>query len=163
MKIELLLIFLVSLWLPTFGQRQVNCSYFLVVRNHQCIFRGVNLDPNERIIIRVQPEAAEENITLVNDVQFTTSSIFSPPPELFSKFPSLTTLNVRTQRIQDVPAGTFTFARSLQILHLASNRIHNDYLNNVFRGASSMVWLNLHNCSLREINVDAFRGLFSKI
>jgi hypothetical protein len=110
----------------------------------------------------VQPEAARENITLINYVEFSGSSIYQPPREVFSKFPNLLNFIVRTQWIQDIPAGTFVNAGSIQSFQFAGNHVYNDYLNNVFQGAGSMITLNMNNCSLREINPSAFKGLFWK-
>lgn len=163
MKLQVYIIFLAFLFLPTLGQREVNCTYFMQnIRTHRCIFRGVTLDRNERITIVVQPEAARENITLINYVEFSGSSIYQPPREVFSKFPNLLNFIVRTQWIQDIPAGTFVNARNIQSFQFAGNHVYNDYLNNVFQGAGSMITLNMNNCSLREINPSAFKGLFWK-
>jgi hypothetical protein len=158
MKLEILSIFLVSLVYQATAQHEIWCNYTLHIRTHRCLFREQVVGPNQRVSIRVEPPGT--NVDLITEIEFQGSSIYSPPPELFTRFINVTVLLMRNQTIRDVPPGTFRNAGVIESVVFDNNRIANGYLRNIFEGARTMQAVRFSQCFIMEVTIDAFKGSF---
>jgi hypothetical protein len=86
-----------------------------------CYISSVTIGPNETVSIKTDPEDADANS--ITFVQFTRSSLYAVPREVFTKFPNLNRFHVGHQKIQEIPPNTFLNARKLTFLDLGSNAL----------------------------------------
>jgi hypothetical protein len=86
-----------------------------------CIFRGVIIKKNETVSIATDP--VDVDVNRIKFVEFWTSSIYSVPREVFTKFPNLGFLYAIDQNIQEIKADTFENAKLLRSINLRDNAL----------------------------------------
>jgi hypothetical protein len=86
-----------------------------------CVFFDVTIEQNENVSIKTDPE--DTDARTIQWVAFFSSSIYSVPPEIFTKFPNLRAFEADGQNIQEIKEGTFKSATELEYLDLAHNKL----------------------------------------
>ncbi len=86
-----------------------------------CLFSNVKIEPNDAITLKTNPEDADVNTIM--QVHFWSSSIYSVPQKVFTKFPNLKAFLAMSQNIQEIKAGTFANAKKLERIDLWNNSL----------------------------------------
>lgn len=120
-------------------------------------FYSQSLANNEAATIVVDLAGYSPTI-ITEEVSFFNCSIYSPPPELFIRFPQLHYITMNSANVQEIKLKTFVKALALQVLYLSSNNIRWLSADN-FNGAVQLASLDLHGNKISQIDKSAFRGL----
>jgi hypothetical protein len=109
-----------------------------------CVFSDVTIGENEAFSIRTDP--VDLDVNEIDSVEFSDSSIYSVPREVFTKFPSLETFRAGHQNIQELKPGTFVNGEKLKLVNLDGNAL--SYLHiDTFKGMH--FWF--HRCKLNNL------------
>lgn len=145
-------IFVISLiFLEVSGQEQIECW----VHGSKCNFQGLLIGKNEDVTIRVKPRSAD--LKKIQEVDISSSSIHSIPPEIFSTFPNLKILKIFAQNVQEIGTKTFQNATKLERLELDYNKLTR-LDQRAFEGAENLKFLYLHSNNIDLIEEGAFEG-----
>jgi hypothetical protein len=118
MKIILLSVgILFMLFVNILAQKTITCK----VDDPACLFNGVTLGPSEAVSIKTDP--ANFNANKIEWVVFSSSSVYSVPSEVFTKFPNLKLFWASGQKIQEVKMDCFWNARNLEQIWMSNNAL----------------------------------------
>jgi hypothetical protein len=85
------------------------------------VFFDVTIGQNETVGIKTDPE--DTDVRTIQWVAFWSSSIYSVPSEIFTKFPNFRAFDADGHNIQEFKEGTFKIAKKLEYCDLAHNKL----------------------------------------
>jgi hypothetical protein len=118
MKIVLLIRILFLSVANILAEKTITCK---INRESTCEFFSVTIGPNEAVSVETDPRNAD--VSHITFVEFSSSSIYSVPGEIFTKFPNLKTFIAFGQRVQEIKADTFMHGKNLNYVHLSVNNL----------------------------------------
>jgi Leucine-rich repeat (LRR) protein len=157
MKIILLSVVILFLSLyNVLAEQMITCKVETIDEESVCEFSGVTIGLNEDVSIKTVPEVL--NVTTIMHVQFSSSSIYSVPREVFAKFPNVNGLWVHGQNIQEIQADTFKDAKKLKWISLDDNSL--TFLRaDTFEGLPTLKSIWMQNNRLSAIHPKMFSHL----
>jgi Leucine-rich repeat (LRR) protein len=151
-KTLLIIIFVINL---TFGQKYLICK---VKSGDKCYFESKKLKINQTVALASDHDESRDIDNKINEVHFTSCSIYAVPSEIFTTFEYVKKLYMNGQNVEEIRADTFLKAHSLIYLTLNSNKIK--VLNAfTFNGATNLQEMFINENQLESIHMDAFVGL----
>ncbi len=104
------------------SQKVITCVIIVPVDDYPgCRFSNIKIAQNESVTIEMYPSNSDAE--KIEKIQFKSSSVYTIPPEIFTKFPNLKSLFAASQDIQEIRAETFVNAKNLIELDLQLNGI----------------------------------------
>jgi Leucine-rich repeat (LRR) protein len=119
MKIVLLVGILFSFLVNISARKMTTLTEEIIDLYLSCRFPGVTIGPNETISIETDPPNMDTNT--IKSVEFSSSSVFSVPLEVFQKFPNLVRFYAEGNQIQEIKPDTFENAKNLKFISLRQN------------------------------------------
>jgi hypothetical protein len=86
-----------------------------------CRFSNVAIEENKAVSIATDP--ANVDVNTIEALEFSSSSIYSVPREVFIKFPNLKKFYADGQNIHEITPDTFADAKDLEVLQLQRNQL----------------------------------------
>jgi hypothetical protein len=105
----------------------ITCEIEALNDGATCIFSLVTIDRNDNVTIRTNP--LDIDVSTIYSVFIEKSSMYSIPPEISIKFPSLQSFYASYNQIQQIEAETFVNAPNLERISLdgvSLTQIHKD-------------------------------------
>ncbi len=84
-----------------------------------CVFSNVTIGQNEVVSIATDPENTDDDT--IEALEFSISSMYSVPQEVFTKFPNLKKFYADGQNIHEITPDTFKDANKLKVIQLQRN------------------------------------------
>jgi hypothetical protein len=137
------IIFLVAVFslfsVNSLAVKTITCKVASIGGYPGCEFSNVMIEQNEVASLETDPADADPN--KIAAVVFSSSSIYSVPRGIFTKFPNAKHFFADGQNIQEIKADTFQDAHKLKIVDLRDNSLaflHKDtFRGNFFRSLIS--------------------------
>jgi hypothetical protein len=105
------------------AEKAVTCKV-LFWKPSSCIFYHETIEENEAVRVEIGPrDAPFVDINAITRAQFTLSSIYSLPREIFTKIPNLKSFYTPDQKIHEVKSDTFKDAKKLEWICLSRNAL----------------------------------------
>jgi hypothetical protein len=121
MKIILSVGILFLVFANIFADQTITCKVESIQDQSGCHFNDVMVGQNEAIAIATDP--ADVDVNTITLLVFTSSSIYSLPSEVFTKFPNLKSFWGDDQKIQEIKADAFVDGQNLQRISLRENAL----------------------------------------
>jgi hypothetical protein len=121
MKLLLFIGTLILLISQISSQKVITCVIIVPVDDYPGCRFSVKIAQSESVTIEMYPSNSDAE--KIENVQFKSSSVYTIPPEIFTKFPNLKSLVAANQDIQEIRAETFVNAKNLIELDLHVNGI----------------------------------------
>jgi hypothetical protein len=121
MKILILSVgILLLVFVNTLADQTITCK-MLDNDPTSCLISGETIGQNEAVSIKTDPENVD--VSKITWLKFSSSSIYSIPPEVFTTFPSIKWFFASGQNILEVKRGTFWDGKNLEWIHLGNNNV----------------------------------------
>jgi hypothetical protein len=105
------------------AEKTVSCDV-LFWKPSSCIFYHETIEANEAVRVEIGPrDAPFVDVNAITRAQFTLSSIYSLPQEIFTKIPNLKSFYTPDQKIQEIKQDTFKDAKKLEWICLSRNAL----------------------------------------
>jgi hypothetical protein len=120
MKILTLILTTILLIADISAQKVITCK---VMKEYPivCSFSFVKIKQNETVTIKLDPAETDPSTILV--VYFLAGSIYSIPPEVFTKFPNTREFWAHYEEIEEIAPDTFREAKKLEKIGLVDNQL----------------------------------------
>ncbi len=102
-------------------QKTITCKAKTIWVLPGCEFSGVTVEKNEAVSIATDPENLDVNT--IKLVKFSSSSLYSVPREVFTKFPIMKRFYAEGQNIQEIKLDAFWDAKKLEMIWLQRNKL----------------------------------------
>jgi hypothetical protein len=122
MKFILLIGFLFSIVANISAQKTITCKSATLWSQPGCLFSGVTISQNETVV-QINTDPSNLDVAAILAVEFYTSSIYSIPPEIFTKFPNLKFFRAFDQNVQEIRPSTFLNAGKLELFSVSGHKI----------------------------------------
>lgn len=103
------------------AQKTITCQVQIVNSVKECYIASVTIEQNESVVFQVEPSDTDVNEIKVFGFYF--SSIYSIPPEIFTKFVNIKKFYASGENIHEIQPETFDNARNLEELYLYNNNL----------------------------------------
>lgn len=138
----------------------LDCEFFFVADNYGCLLSGVTIEDNGNVDVIIGGQHWGEYDDLsVHWITFTDSNVPFFIPQLFTTFPNVFQLFMAGSGLARVPRGSFANASNLQYLMFIQEPQLQELPENVFVGASQLLYLEIVGNSVNTVHENAFTGL----
>jgi hypothetical protein len=103
------------------AEKVITCRVESIWDLSGCVFSNVTIEENEVVSIATDPENVDVNT--IEALEFSSSSIYSVPREVFTKFPNLKKFYADGQNIHEITPDTFADAKDLEVIQLQRNQL----------------------------------------
>jgi Leucine-rich repeat (LRR) protein len=121
MKIILLSGILYLFFANVSAEKVITCEVRTSDGANDCSFHNLEIGKNDIVSIKTDP--ADLDVNKITTIGITSSSIYSVPSVIFTKFPNLKTFAASNQKIREIKWDTLVNGKKLEVIDLSHNEL----------------------------------------